>query len=100
MTNNENYEKDSRQKFVALLDDCGWQKRGAGFWEKGNLCLLVDEVGIFLFRWLRKRWVRTHGRAHASMWRAIHTKMIIFSDGAKLNIEHATFTPAPRRQDR
>lgn len=91
--NNENYEKDPRWKLSALLIDCGWQKVEGGVWEKGNVRLLVDGVGVFLFRWLRSRWVRTHGLSHTSMWRIVHTREMAFSDGAKLNLEYGVFTP-------
>ena len=93
MANNENYEKDSRQKLIDLLNKCGWQRRGQETWEKDENRLLVDNVGIFLSRWIDHHWVRTHGRAHASMWKAVSTREMIFGDGARLHLEHGVFTP-------
>ncbi len=93
MANNENYEKDSRQKLIDLLNKFGWQGRGRGIWEKVDVRLLVDDVGVFLYRWLGHRWVRTHGRAHASKWRVISHRAIVFSDFAKLDLEDGVFFP-------
>ena len=97
MPNSENYEKYPGSKLIALLVKCDWL-RGQGFWEKGNVRLLVDQVGIFLFRWLGSKWVRTHGLAYASMWRAPRTLEMVFLDGSKLNLEYGLFTPAPSRK--
>jgi len=89
----ENYEKNPREKLAALLNSYGWEGQGWDTWEKGDVRLLVDEVGVFLFRWLGSRWVRTHGLAHASM--KLSTRQMLFMDGAKLSQEDVMFTPAP-----
>ncbi|MDI6752812.1 MAG: hypothetical protein QME78_00270 [Thermodesulfobacteriota bacterium] len=98
MPNSENYERDPRKKLVALLNSCGWEAHGWSTWKKGDVCLLVDEVGVFLFRWLGSKWIRTHGLAHASMLRVAHTLEMVFLDGSKLNLEYGLFTPAPVRK--
>jgi hypothetical protein len=93
MANNENYEKDSRQKLIDLLIKCGWRRRGRETWEKDRIRLLVDDVGVYLFQWVGHWWKRTHGRAHASMWKVISTQEMIFGDGARLHLTHGVFTP-------
>lgn len=94
MPNNENYAKNPQKKLTALLIECGWLKE-RGFWEKGDFRLLVDEVGIFLFRWQAGRWVRTHGLAHVSMRNLDTTRKMVFSDRSSLCLESGLFTTAP-----
>jgi hypothetical protein len=91
--NNENYEKDPRQKLSALLNKCGWREVTQGLWEKHDLRVLVDDMGLFLFRWLRSRWVRTHGLVHPTR----ETKTLVFTDGARLNLETGEFTGATQK---
>lgn len=98
MPNSENYERDPRKKLIALLNSFGWEGQGWDTWEKGDARLLVDEVGVFLFRWLGSRWVRTHGLAHVSMRKVAYTREMVFIDGAKLSLEYGLFTPAPVRK--
>ena len=101
MPNNENYAKNPQKKLIALLNECGWLQVG-GFWEKGSSRLLVDEIGIFLFRWRAKRWARTHGLAHTSMRNLDTTKKMVFSDKSSLSLESGLFSaaPAPHRKSR
>ena len=98
MPNNENYEKCPSSKLTALLSEFGWEEVEKNVWEK-DVRLLVDTVGIFLFRWLKSEWVRTHGLAHASLCRIARTREIIFADGAKLNLE-GQFAPAKKKMRR
>jgi len=94
----ENYEKNPREKLVVLLNSFGWEGQGWSTWEKGDIRLLVDEVGVFLFRWIGSRWVRTHGLAHASL--KLSTRQMLFMDGAKLSLEYGLFTPAPEGKEK
>ena len=94
MPNNENYAKNPQKKLTALLNECGWlQERG--FWEKGSSRLLVDEVGIFLFRCRAGSWKRIHGLAHASMRNVATTRQIAFFNKSSLSLESGMFSAAP-----
>jgi hypothetical protein len=99
MPNNENYEKNPHTKLNDLLRDCGWQS-SAGGWGKNGISLMVDTVGVFVFQWSGSRWVRTHGLAYKDMPRITHSREMVFSDGAKLNLEYGKFTPSPSRKKR
>jgi hypothetical protein len=94
MPNNENYAKNPYLKLTALLKKCGWL-RIREFWEKESCRLLVDEVGIFLFRWQTDRWVRSHGLAYVSMRNLAATRRMVFADQSSLCLESGSFSPAP-----
>jgi hypothetical protein len=83
------------------LHECGWQ-REKGFWEKGSFRLLVDEVGIFLFRCRAGTWERIQGLDHTSMRNLAATRQIVFFDQSSLSLESGLFSaaPVPHRKSR
>lgn len=97
MPNSENYTKNPQKKLAAVISECGWLE-GNGFWEKGNFRLLIDEVGIFLFRWQAGRWVRIRGLAHVSMRNLDSTRKMVFPDRSSLCLEKGLFSAAPASQ--
>jgi hypothetical protein len=94
MPNNENYKKNPLIKLTFLLIECGWLQK-KGFWEKENFRLLIDEIGIFLFRYQAEGWVRTRGLAFASMRQLETTRKLVFSDRSSLCLESGLFSAAP-----
>ena len=64
MPNNEVYQKDPARDLEEVLRDCFWNKVAPGLWEKSRSRLLVDHIGIFLYRLLAGWWVRTAGLSH------------------------------------
>lgn len=83
----ENYHKHPGQKLEDVLEACLWVKVGRGLWEKGQSRLYVDNVGIFLYRFLGGAWVRTHGLAHNRIFP--HARVIVFKDLSTLNLVSA-----------
>jgi hypothetical protein len=60
----ENYQRDPGDRLARLLDVWEWGPVGPGLWEKGQSRLLVDSVGVFLYRQIWGVWTRTHGLSH------------------------------------
>lgn len=83
MPNNESYNKSPVEEFAKRLRAAGWKPIPQGLWEKGRHRLYVDEIGIFLYRLLSGKWVRSHGLSHN---RILKKDFIRFQDGFKLNL--------------
>ena len=64
---NENYERDQGEMLEKVLENCGWRRIRGGeprLWGKGRSRILVDHIGIFLYRYLGVNWVRIAGLSH------------------------------------
>lgn len=85
MPSNERYQKDFVEDLEDILHACLWEQIGPHFWEKGHSRLLVDSLGIFLYRCLDGQWVRTHGVVHNQMT-MLKERAIWFVDGLKLDL--------------
>jgi hypothetical protein len=68
MANNENYETVPGEALEKVLESCRWCRVRGGerrLWEMGRSRILVDEIGIFLYRDFGGQvWVRTAGLSH------------------------------------
>ena len=103
MGNSESYKEDPDKYLVGVLEACRWEPSPNGYWVKGRSCLYVDEVGVFLYRYLeeigvyvdgmgtvlhqqhKKKWVRTHGLAYAYI-QNLPELYIKFIDGSRLDL--------------
>lgn len=64
---NENYERDQGVALEKVLETCGWRRVRNGeprLWEMGRSRILVDHIGIFLYRNLGGNWARVAGLSH------------------------------------
>ena len=65
MANNESYEAEPGEYLEKILEGCAWCRVESRTWEMGRSRILVDEIGIFLYRDFGGRvWVRTAGLSH------------------------------------
>jgi hypothetical protein len=78
-------------KLERMLAACGWrrvvrcgQSLEGDLWEKWQSRLLVDWVGVFLYRRQNGVWYRTHGLGHGRIRPA--NRYIVFMDNSILNL--------------
>jgi hypothetical protein len=64
------------------LETSRWQRFESGLWEKGRSRLLVDNIGVFLYRLKNGAWVRTQGLSHD----LVSQEEIVFQDGSTLDL--------------
>ena len=64
MAGNEDHRKNPSRDLIEILVDCQWRHVGLGLWEKGRSRLLVDNIGVFLYRCQDGFWLRMHGLSH------------------------------------
>jgi hypothetical protein len=77
--------KDPGGKLEKVLERLDWERVEPGLWEKDRSRLLVDNIGIFLYRLKSGAWVRTYGLAHDLI--SPRTHEIVFLDGSRLDLE-------------
>ena len=79
---NENYERDQGLALEKVLQACDWQLVRNGeprLWEMGRSRILVDHIGIFLYRNLGGNWVRTAGLSHNYI-NHLRAHILVFND--------------------
>ena len=88
MGNNENYETVPGDLLEKVLEACHWRRVKGGeirVWEMGRSRILVDEIGIFLYRNFGGQvWVRTAGLSHNRI-RHLRKRFIQF-DGFTIDV--------------
>lgn len=101
VTNYKNYKEDPEKYLLEVLKACLWENQGSGYWSKARSMFYVDDIGVFLYRYLdemevyldgefqhrlyKKQWVRTHGLAYPEI-RHLPELYIKFLDDFKLDL--------------
>ena len=76
--------RDPAHELVKILKNCLWQPFSEGLWQKGQVTLHVDEMGIFLYQ----QGVRTHGLSHNRIRPAdLRSRVIRLRDGKCLDLD-------------
>lgn len=83
---NENYSRDPKDALEKVLEKCQWERIGPDLWEKSRSRLLIDHIGIFLFRAIGKVWVRTYGLSHTHI-NHLAERVIWFDKVVSINLE-------------
>jgi hypothetical protein len=84
---NENYMKNPSKKLIEVLRACHWEAIKQGLWAKGQHRMLVDGMGIFLYRFRKGQWVRVQGLSFCDFKPQFLTEQYIqFTDNSKLNL--------------
>ena len=77
-------KRDPARELMKVLRSCLWQPLSAGLWQKRQVTLLVDEVGIFLYH----QGARTHGLSHNRIRPSdLSSRVIRLRDGIRLDLE-------------
>jgi hypothetical protein len=76
-------KRDPARELGKVLQSCLWQPLSEGLWQKGQVTLRVDEVGIFIYQE-----VRIHGLSHNRIRpRDLKGRVIWLRDGNLLDLE-------------
>jgi hypothetical protein len=86
VANNENYQKSPDKGLEKVLQVCEWERMGPGLWEKGRSRLMVDNVGLFLYRLLAGAWVRSAGLSHDLIQVSHLRERVIYFQDFKINL--------------
>ena len=77
-------KRDPARELIKVLKCCLWQPLSEWLWQKGQVTLHVDELGIFLYQ----QEVRTHGLSHNRIRpKELRGRVIRLRDGKRLDLE-------------
>lgn len=82
MSNNESYELHPGDALEKAIEACHWRRVRGGeprLWELCQSRILVDHIGIFIYRKIGGSWVRIAGLSHNHI-RHLPDRLIKFND--------------------